>query len=279
MCPTNPWISAGARNFKNMLSRRVWAVAVFSILCECVEDRLRWQTIELGQLLVHEMRIMDNGQNYVQKQHNRSNQNSGDWKAVGGNKAQFCSPAAILGREMAEEVTETSGSKICFSRPTCSPTQATGLEDRSSSLFVTSNYFPLENNILLLLQYCLEFKGIVQREVSSGSVSLDHSSTCHLLLNVCDMTSPLWSSVLRPHYWRAWLSICQVQRGVSQGYRLPFSSYLRSSHVRLPLILFFRWLVQEQLDHIFMQLCHLLYCEVCVNIFIIVFAYRMTRIW
>lgn len=142
-----------------MLLRRVWAV--FSILCECMEDRLRWQTIKLCQLLVHEMRIMDNGQKSSIIGQIKILEIEKLWGEI-----RRCSPAVILGREMAEEVTETSGSKICFSRPTCSPTQATGLEDRSSSLFVTSNYFPLENNILL----CLAILSWVQRYCSKGGI-------------------------------------------------------------------------------------------------------------
>lgn len=198
MCQTNPWISAGALNVKNMLSGWVWAVAKFYILCECWEDRLRWQTIELGQLLGHEMRIMDNGQNYVQKQHNRSNKNSGDWKAVGKNKAQFFSHAVMLGREMAKEVTETSGSKICFSRPSCSPHPSDRLEDQYTVCLWLVTTFPWKTTFCYARQYCLEFKGIIQREVSSWSLSLDNSSTCHLLLNVFDMRSPLWSSAYDP---------------------------------------------------------------------------------
>lgn len=112
------------------------------------------------------MRIMDNGQNYVQKQHNRWNKKFWRLKSCGENKVHSFSPTVILGWETAKEVTETSGSKICFARPTCSPPPKwQGFSTSHLPLFVTSNVTS-KNNILL----CLAILSWVQRYCSKGDI-------------------------------------------------------------------------------------------------------------
>lgn len=153
------------------------------------------------------MWTMDNGQHYVQKQHNKQHTILEIDKQLGQIR-----PTVILGGDMAKKVTETSGSKICFLPPTCPTSSPREGEPRPLVCFclwlVTT--FPWKTTYCYAWQYCPEFKGAVQREGCSGSLRLDHNPTCHLLLNVCDMTGLLWSSAWWPHYWKAWLSICQV---------------------------------------------------------------------
>jgi len=150
---------------------------------------------------------MDNGQHYVQKQHNKQHTILEIDKQLGQIR-----PTIILDGEVAKQVTETSGSKICFLPPTCPTSSPREGEPRPLACFclwlVTT--FPWKTTYCYAWQYCPEFKGGVQRDGCSGSLRLDHKPTCHLLLNVCDMTGLLWRSAWWPHYWKAWLSICQV---------------------------------------------------------------------